>query len=67
MKNFEDFKKFMSEEGSTTHNEIVLKVNELVKKANIENPIEEQVFYYRTFSEISTLMILEKYHAWINQ
>lgn len=66
MKNFNEFVEYIHGDGKTVHDEIVAEVNQLVEKAKIENPIEEQVFYYRTFSEISTLKMLEKYHQWIN-
>lgn len=67
MKSFKDFESYMKTDGAVVHEEIVAEVNRLVEKANIENPIEEQVFYYRAFSEISVLKILERYHEWLNK
>lgn len=67
MKNFEDFKNYMHSDGSCVHDEIVAEVNRLVEKANISDPIEEQVFYYRTFSEVSVMKVLELYHEWANK
>lgn len=66
MKNFEDFEKFMRSDGKHIHDEIVSEVKSLVEKANIQDEIEEQVFYYRTFSEISAMKILKCYHHWLN-
>lgn len=67
MKNFDDFKNFMRTDGAVVHNEIVTEVNSLVEKANISDPIEEQVFYYRAFSEVSVMKVLELYHEWVNK
>lgn len=67
MKSFVDFEKYMSTDRACVHDEIVAEVNKLVQKVNIEDKIEEQVFYYRAFSEISTMKILKAYHEWLNQ
>lgn len=67
MKDFKDFKKFMNTDGAIVHDEIVAEVNRIVKKADIKDPVEGNVFYYRTFSEISVMKILEKYHDWVNK
>lgn len=67
MKSFEDFKTYMKTDSAVVHEEIVAEVNKVVQKANISEPIEEQVFYYRAFSEISVMKILERYHEWLNK
>lgn len=67
MKSFEDFKTYMKTDGAVVHDEIVAEVNCLVEKANISDPIEEQVFYNRAFSETSVMKVLERYHEWLNK
>lgn len=67
MKSFKEFESYMKTDGALVHEEIVAEVNQLVEKANIDDSIEEQVFYYRTFSEVSVMKILERYHEWLNK
>lgn len=66
MKNFKDFEKFMSTDGKHVHDEIVSEVNSIVQRENIQDEVEGQIFYYRTFSEISAVKILKRYHQWLN-
>lgn len=67
MKDFQDFKNYMHADGSYVHDEIVAEVNRLIEKAKISDPIEEQVFYYRAFSETSVMKVLERYHEWLGK
>ena len=67
MKDFKDFEKFIHTDGKHLHEEIVSEVNTIVQKADIKDKIEEQVFYYRTFSEISAMKTLKYYHEWLNK
>lgn len=66
MKDFEDFKKYMYTDGACVHDEIVNEVNDMIKKANIEDPIEEHEAFRRAWVEVGFMKMLEHYHKWLN-
>lgn len=62
MKNFEDFKEYMRENGSDIAKTIQDKTDKYIKDNNAENLI----IYSNTYTQIAIMEMLEHYHKWLN-
>ena len=66
MKSFNDFKKYVSENGDKIHSSINQAVLGAMDKQNFEDVGEENEFYRRAWVEVGIIKVLEQYHNWIN-
>lgn len=66
MKDFKNFKSYVSEHGEEIHSSIHQKVLDAANKQNFNSPGEEHEFLRRTWSEFSVMVMLEHYHNWLN-
>ena len=66
MKNFEDFKKFVNENGDEIHSSIHQKVLNATNSQNFDDIGEKNEFYRRAWVEIGIMIMLEHYHNWLN-
>lgn len=66
MKDFNDFKSYVNENGMEIHSTIHRKVVDATEKQNFDDIGEEHEFYRRAWVEIGIMEMLERYHNWIN-
>lgn len=67
MKDFKDFKEYMSEERiNQVFNSRIRKMNELSETLSFEDSIEEFVWQQRTQTIGLIFDFLEEYHKWLN-
>ena len=66
MKEFNDFKEYISQNAQTVHDDIVHSVNDKVKSLDISDPFEEHETYRRAWVEIGFMKMIEQYHNWLN-
>lgn len=66
MKDFEDFIKYVHENGNEIHSSIHQNVLTAINKQHFEDIGEEQEFYHRAWVEIGIMEMLEHYHNWLN-
>lgn len=62
MKNFDDFKEYMKENGSDIAKTIQDKTDRFIDNNNAENLIT----YSNTYTQIALMEMLEHYHNWLN-
>ena len=62
MKDFEDFKEYMKENGEEIAKVIQKKTDKFIKDNNAENLI----IYSNTYTQIALMTMLENYHNWLN-
>lgn len=62
MKNFEDFKAFVSSNSNEIHSSIHQKVMSATEKQNFADIAEEHEFIRRAWVEIGIMEMLEHYH-----
>lgn len=62
MKNFDDFKKYMNENGL----EISQIIQEKTDKYMDDNGIENLIIYSNSYTQIALMEVLEHYHNWLN-
>lgn len=67
MKNFEDFKEYVRQNGNEIHSSIHDKVLKSVEKQNFEDDGEEHEHYRSAWVEIGIMEMLEHYHKWLNE
>lgn len=67
VKNFEDFKAFVSSNGDKIHSSIHQKVMSATEKQSFTDIAEEHEFIRRAWVEIGVMEMLEHYHNWLNQ
>lgn len=66
MKNFDDFKKYVKENGDTIHSTIHQRVLSAVDAQNFDDIGKEHEFYRRAWVELGIMEMLEHYHNWLN-
>lgn len=66
MKNFDDFKKYVSTNGQEIHSAIHKKVLETTDNQNFNDISEKHEFYRRAWVEIGIMEMLKHYHNWLN-
>ncbi len=66
MKDFEDFKAYMRENGDKVHEEICDAVEAVMGRESFEDSIDKLNFQRMAFSELSAMKVLEAYHKWLN-
>ncbi len=66
MKDFNDFKKYVSENGQEIHSTIHQRVLKAVDSHTFEDSDEKSEFYHRAWVEIGIMEMLEHYHNWLN-
>ncbi len=67
MKDFEDFKTYMSEHGQAIHEDIVHTVSKAIEEEDYSDDIGAKHEDYRRFwVEIGIMKMLEQYHKWVN-
>lgn len=66
MKDFEEFKAYMRENGDKVHEEICDAVEAAVEKESFEDSFEKLNYQRIVFSELSAMKVLEAYHKWLN-
>ena len=66
MTDFEDFKKYVSENGDEIHSSIHQGVLKATEKQHFEDIGEEHEFNRRAWVEIGIMEMLEHYHNWLN-
>lgn len=66
MKDFEDFKKYINQNGQAIHNDIVNSVNSKIESLNISDNLDEHEAYRRAWVEIGFMKLIEQYHNWLN-
>lgn len=66
MKNFDEFKNYVSINGQEIHSSIHKKVLETTNRQNFNDIGEEHEFYRRAWIEIGIMEMLEHYHNWLN-
>lgn len=66
MKNFEDFKNYVNQNGQEIHSTIHQKVMDSVSKHTFDDIGEEYEFSRRAWVEIGIMEMLEHYHNWLN-
>lgn len=66
MKDFNDFKKFVNENGVNIHSSIHQKVMKSVNSNNFTDEGEKHEFIRRAWVEIGVMEMLEHYHNWLN-
>lgn len=62
VKNFDNFREYMSENSSEIANEIQNKVDKYLSENNIENLI----LYTNAYTQVAIMKMLEEYHNWLN-
>ena len=62
MKNFDDFKKYMNENGLEISQIIQDKTDKYIK----DNDVENLIVYSNTYTQIALMEMLEHYHNWLN-
>lgn len=67
MKDFEDFKTFVSQNGSEIHSSIHQKVMSATEQKKFTDIGEKHEFIRRAWVEIGIMEMLEHYHNWLNQ
>lgn len=67
MKNFDDFRKYVLENGTEIHNSIHDKVLTSLSRQNFDDIGEEHEFYRYAWVEIGIMEMLEHYHNWLNK
>ena len=67
MKNFDDFKNYVNQNGQEIHSAIHQKVIESANKHNFDDIGEEHEFIRRAWVEIGIMEMLEHYHNWLNR
>lgn len=67
MKDFKDFKAYMSEHSQAIHEDIVQSVVKFIEKTDYsDDPGAENEDYRRAWVEIGFMKMLEQYHNWLN-
>lgn len=68
MKDFNDFRQFMKQNGQAIHEDIVHSVNKSVEEMNFSDDEigMEHETYRRAWVEIGIMRVLEQYHNWVN-
>lgn len=66
MKDFDDFKNYVKQNGQEIHSSIHQKVLNATDNKNFDDIGEEHEFYRRAWVEIGIMEMLEHYHNWIN-
>lgn len=66
MKDFNDFKKFVNENGANIHSSIHQKVMKSADSNNFADEGEKHEFIRRAWVEIGVMEMLEHYHNWLN-
>lgn len=65
MKDFEEFKSYIKENGQAVHEEIVEKVNLADEKID-DDDLFSMEHHMRAWAENSAYVMLEHYHKWLN-
>jgi len=66
LKDFNDFKKFVNENGTNIHFSIHQKVMKSVENNNFTDEGEKHEFIRRAWVEIGVMEMLEHYHNWLS-
>ena len=66
MKDFNDFKVYVRDNGREIHDSIVAAVNASTQKQQFSDPGEEMEFHTRAWVELGFMELLEHYHNWLN-
>ena len=67
MKNFEDFRNYINNNCLTEiNNTVKSKIEEQAKEVNFKDGMDKLAWKIKTFSAIHTMVLLEKYHEWLN-
>lgn len=66
MKNFDDFRQSLIADGDKVQNEIMEKFKASFSDLSFDDPIDEHNFKQQSLIDQSILVILEKYHEWLN-
>ena len=66
MKDFNDFKNYVNENGQEIHSNIHQKVLKAVDSHTFEDIGEKSEFYRRAWVGVGVMEMLEHYHNWLN-
>ena len=67
LKNFEDFKNYINNNCLTEiNNTVKSKMEEQAKEVNLKGGIDKLAWQIKTLPAIHTMVLLEKYHEWLN-
>ncbi len=66
MKDFEDFKKYISQNEQAIQSDIVNAVNSKIESLEFLDGADEHETYRRAWVEIGFMKLIEQYHNWLN-